>query len=213
MKINQVEELTGIPKKNIRFYEDEGLIDPGRSPSNGYRNYSLKDVEQLERIKLRRKLDVSCENIRRLSRGETTISQVMEDQLLKIRPLQTDLDHVSRVAELLKEENRSFQEFKAQDYLETITKMEKEGIRFMNVQKSDVRKLRKAAILSALVSIGFFILMIILILWGNSVDPIPSYVVMIFILMLGVPVIGVMIALIQRLKEVGKGEINEASKY
>lgn len=30
MKINQVAELTGITSKNIRFYEDQGLITPGR---------------------------------------------------------------------------------------------------------------------------------------------------------------------------------------
>ena len=32
MKINQVEELVGITKKNIRFYEDEGLVSPDRNP-------------------------------------------------------------------------------------------------------------------------------------------------------------------------------------
>ena len=39
MKINEVEALVGIPKKNIRFYESEGLLKPERS-SNGYRDYS-----------------------------------------------------------------------------------------------------------------------------------------------------------------------------
>ena len=37
MKINQVEELTGITKKNIRFYEEQKLISPQRNPANGYR--------------------------------------------------------------------------------------------------------------------------------------------------------------------------------
>ena len=36
MKINQVEELVGITKKNIRFYEDQGLISPERNRDNGY---------------------------------------------------------------------------------------------------------------------------------------------------------------------------------
>lgn len=30
MKINQVAELAGITSKNIRFYEDQGLITPDR---------------------------------------------------------------------------------------------------------------------------------------------------------------------------------------
>ena len=36
MKINQVEELVGITKKNIRFYEEQGLLNPDRDPENGY---------------------------------------------------------------------------------------------------------------------------------------------------------------------------------
>ena len=69
MKINQVEELTGITKKNIRFYESEGLIAPGRDPANGYREYDLENVRALLGIKLLRKLDVSCEKIRELQEG------------------------------------------------------------------------------------------------------------------------------------------------
>ena len=36
MKINQVEQLVGITKKNIRFYEEQGLLSPGRNRENGY---------------------------------------------------------------------------------------------------------------------------------------------------------------------------------
>ena len=51
MKINEVEAAVGVTKKNIRFYEEEGLITPGREPGNGYRSYSQTDVERLRRIK------------------------------------------------------------------------------------------------------------------------------------------------------------------
>ena len=47
MKINEVEAAVGVTKKNIRFYEEEGLITPGREPGNGYRSYSQTDVERL----------------------------------------------------------------------------------------------------------------------------------------------------------------------
>mgnify|MGYP003270895281 CR=1 FL=1 len=52
MKINEVEAAVGVTKKNIRFYEEEGLISPRREPGNGYRSYSEADVERLRRIKL-----------------------------------------------------------------------------------------------------------------------------------------------------------------
>ena len=66
MKIYQVEELVGITKKNIRFYEDQGLLCPKRNPENDYREYSLADVRTLEKIKLLRKLSVPIEEIRLL---------------------------------------------------------------------------------------------------------------------------------------------------
>ena len=44
MKINEVEAAVGVTKKNIRFYEEEGLISPRREPGNGYRSYSAADV-------------------------------------------------------------------------------------------------------------------------------------------------------------------------
>ena len=52
MKINEVETLVGITKKNIRFYEAEGLLTPLRNSENGYRDYGEADIEALRRIKL-----------------------------------------------------------------------------------------------------------------------------------------------------------------
>ena len=56
MKINEVEALVGITRKNIRFYEAEGLLSPRRNSQNGYRDYGETEVEVLRRIKLLRKL-------------------------------------------------------------------------------------------------------------------------------------------------------------
>ena len=73
MKINEVEQLVGVTKRNIRFYEKEGLLSPGRT-DNGYRDYSEADVEALRKIKLLRKLDVPLEEIRRMQQGTLTLT-------------------------------------------------------------------------------------------------------------------------------------------
>ena len=65
MTIKEIEELTGLARANIRFYEREGLISPERM-SNGYRNYSNDDLQVLLRIKLLRSLNVSIEEIKSL---------------------------------------------------------------------------------------------------------------------------------------------------
>ena len=58
MKIKQVEELVGITRKNIRFYEEQGLLNVARA-ENGYREYHQADVIRLQEIKLFRKMDIS----------------------------------------------------------------------------------------------------------------------------------------------------------
>ena len=78
MKINEVEQLVGITKKNIRFYEDQGLIHPERNKTNGYRDYSEGDVSLLLKIKLLRRLAIPIEEIRRLLEGRLTLRDCME---------------------------------------------------------------------------------------------------------------------------------------
>ena len=46
MNISEVAEKTGLPPKTIRYYEDIGLVSPGRR-TNGYRDYASPDVYRL----------------------------------------------------------------------------------------------------------------------------------------------------------------------
>ena len=71
MKINEVEAQVGVTKKNIRFYEEKGLIAPRRNSENGYREYGPGEVEQLKQIKLLRKLGVPLRRSAGCSRGAT----------------------------------------------------------------------------------------------------------------------------------------------
>ena len=73
MKINEVEALVGITKKNIRFYEEQGLLSPRRNSENGYRDYGQEEVDTLRQIKLLRKLGVPLEEIRRMQAGRITV--------------------------------------------------------------------------------------------------------------------------------------------
>ena len=92
MKINEVEALVGIPKKNIRFYESEGLLKPERS-SNGYRDYSEEEAEILRRIKLLRKLGVPLEEIRKMQSGTHTVGDGMRRHLIT---LERDMENLKQ---------------------------------------------------------------------------------------------------------------------
>ena len=61
ININQVEKLTGVSKRNIRFYEKEGLLLPKRNSENGYRVYDETEIWRIKVIKMLRMLDMPLE--------------------------------------------------------------------------------------------------------------------------------------------------------
>ena len=66
MNINQVEKITGVSKRNIRFYEKEGLILPKRNNENGYRVYDEYDIWRIKVVKMLRMLDMPLEEIKKV---------------------------------------------------------------------------------------------------------------------------------------------------
>ncbi len=65
MNIGQIASKTGLPAKTIRYYEDIGLIRPGRD-SNGYRVFAETDAHKLGFLGRARALGFSIEECRKL---------------------------------------------------------------------------------------------------------------------------------------------------
>ena len=65
MNISQVGKETGLPVKTIRYYEEIGLITPGRS-ENGYRQFAQDDLHKLAFIGRARSLGFTIEDCRSL---------------------------------------------------------------------------------------------------------------------------------------------------
>jgi DNA-binding transcriptional MerR regulator len=213
MKINQVAELAGITSKNIRFYEEQGLITPGRDPQNGYREYTLEDAEQLERIRLLRQLGIPCDTIRRLQNGELDFDTCMSEHMAKLDREGENLGHMKALCRMLSDEVDDISEIKASVYLERMKELEKGGVRFMNVNNSDVKKRRNGAIIAAAAVVIFMIAAIALIIWADGIEPAPKGILIFMIAVFGIVIVGVLIALSQRLKELKGGELDEADKY
>lgn len=214
MKINQVEELVGITKKNIRFYEDQGLIRPERNRDNGYREYSLKDVELLNKIKLLRSLDVPIEEIRKLESNEVSMIDCLDRHISHFTHRQQELNVMKEMCREMIEADVQFDSLQADSYLEEMRKLEKGGVRFMDVNKTDIKKSKRGPIIAATVSIIFFVAMIVFIGWAEFTDPeTPIGFVVVIVLLFTAMIVGTLIALKERLKEIEGGEINEARKY
>jgi DNA-binding transcriptional MerR regulator len=65
MNIGQAAELSNLPAKTIRYYEDIELVTPERG-DNGYRKYSEKDIHRLRFVQRARSLGFSIEECRLL---------------------------------------------------------------------------------------------------------------------------------------------------
>lgn len=217
MKINEVEAAVGVTKKNIRFYEEEGLISPRREPGNGYRSYSQEDVERLRRIKLLRKLDVPLADIRAMLEGECSLAEGMSHQLERLSTRRTDLEEAIRFCEQLKQEPGSLSELNVEQTLTRLTAKEEQGVSFVNIEQVD----RKAErIKGALVGAGLFTAIMMmsmgLIVWALWIDPQDVPPLPILVVLFGIPtacIVGTLKVLADRIKEIRKGEEDAYRNY
>jgi len=213
MKIKQVEELVGITKKNIRFYEDQGLLEVKRA-ENGYREYSLNDVKRLQEIRLLRKLAIPIEDMRQMYAGQKSLRSCLEYQVEEMERQKKNLVQVQAFCEELLNADLSLETLDATQCLEQMERLEKEGTNFMDVRKTDVHKKKIiGAALGGGIMVIFMAAMIGITIWGSMEDPVQ---IGFMLFMIGIPaavIIGVIAALIGRVKEIKGGEEDEASKY
>lgn len=82
MKINEVMKETGLTKKAIYYYENEGLIKPRKDPVNNYRNYTREEVRKLIVINILRRLDVPIKAISEILVNSVSMKEVLKEQLV-----------------------------------------------------------------------------------------------------------------------------------
>ena len=217
MKINEVESLVGMTKKNIRFYEDQGLISPSRNKENGYRTYSAEDIKTLEQIMLLRKLSVPLEEIRSLQKGDSTVADCMKRHLVLLQRQQSNLSHAIEFCNSLTNSDILLSDLNAHEILKEMDIMENKGTSFNDIKRKDVKVASYAgAIVASLIIIAFSIGMILLFKWAFEVAPEeapPLWFVIGLCAFFLACIIGAIISLVQRFKEINKGEIDEAKKY
>ena len=216
MKINEVERLIGITKKNIRFYEEQGLLNPNRNKENGYRDYNEDDIRTLEQIKLLRKLGLPLDEIRMMQAGRSTIADSMRRHLVILEREKQNLAQSEALCRQLKEEEGTLQNLDAKILLEEMERLEQKGAAFQNKQKYDMRLSYVApvliSVLMVLLMAGFMVMMA----WTAKFDPDEAPPLAFTVIMMAIPLAvigGVIYALLQRIGEIKKGEIDDARKY
>ncbi len=102
MNIKDVAEISRLPAKTIRFYEEIGLVRPGRA-SNGYRRFTERDLHKLTFIGRARSLGFTVEDCRTLlslyedrHRASAEVKRIAEDHLSRMRAKIEELEVMRR---------------------------------------------------------------------------------------------------------------------
>ena len=66
MEIRELVKSTGVSAKTIRYYEEIRILPPAARKPNGYREYSIVDVDRLKLVAGARRLDFGLEEIREI---------------------------------------------------------------------------------------------------------------------------------------------------
>ena len=216
MKINEVEALAGIAKKNIRFYEEQGLISPRRNPENGYRDYADEDVLVLRRIRLLRKLDVPIDEIRLMLSGSHTVGDGMRRHLISLERQQRNLQQAMELCQELAYQDIPISQLDTESLLTRMETLEQAGTSFHDVAAQDIKKRYIAPVVVTAIVVTVMIALSALLLWALSLDPEQAPPIWFVAVILGLFIavgVGCVTALAQRIREIQKGEIDDAKKY
>ena len=216
MKINEVEALVGITKKNIRFYEAEGLLTPRRNSENGYRDYGEAEVETLRRIKLLRKLGFPLEEIRQMQTGSRTVGDGMRRHLVTLEREQENLRSAAQLCAGLTDCAEKLDALDAQSLLEKMEEMEQSGTTFQNKQSQDIRVRYVAPVVVTVLMVLLMLELIWLFLWAFETDPAgapPLPLLAVFVAVPAFVALGVILSLVQRIREIGRRELDDAKQF
>ena len=207
MKIKQVEELVGITSKNIRFYENQGLLTPERA-ENGYREYHQKNIDELKKIKLFRKLGISVEEIKAVLGGDKKLGDCLERHVEVLNKERENLDNMQKLSMAILQGNADVDNLNTDEWLDEMEKMEKEGAGFVDLSKIDIHMKKKMGAL-----IGGAAVIIFMLAWIGCKEQIPACIFILFTAIPVIVIVCVIVAIRSRIKEIEGGEEDEAAKY
>lgn len=104
MKIKQAAEKSGLTPRNIRFYEESGLIGVGRE-ENGYREYNDQDIIRLKQIRILRELGIGIEDIRSYFRKQVSLNELMKKRKEGLKAQKEDVQLLLDLCESIEKQN------------------------------------------------------------------------------------------------------------
>ena len=98
MRLNEVIKQVDLSKIAIKFYEEKGLLKTKRD-SNGYRNYTDKDISLLKEISSYRKMGIGLSDIKEILNDKSVLKQILIEKKKEITISQNELEALEKFIE------------------------------------------------------------------------------------------------------------------
>lgn len=121
--VKEVQELTGVSIRTLRYYDEIGLLKPTEVTEAGYRLYDENSLKNLRRIMLFRELEVPLMEIKEImKKSEKDNRKFLETQKEKLEMRRNYLNGmIEWVSDMLKGEDKmSFEAFNDEDVQKVI---------------------------------------------------------------------------------------------
>lgn len=93
MKSSEVEKKLNVLRTTLRYYEDEGFIQPQRD-ENGYRNYSEEDINKLKLILQLRSMEIPIDDIKAIMQGKVPLEEYLNFKKVSIEEEKRNLKDI-----------------------------------------------------------------------------------------------------------------------
>lgn len=98
MRLNEVIKQVDLSKRAIKFYEEKGLLKTKRD-SNGYRNYTDKDISLLKEISSYRKMGIGLSDVKEILNDKSVLKQILIEKKKEITISQNELEALEKFIE------------------------------------------------------------------------------------------------------------------
>ena len=213
MRIKEVEDLVGITKKNIRFYEKEGLLTPGRELENSYRDYTEDDVKRLRVIKLLRKLDMPISAISDVLENRLTLPEALHLHALLLEEQRCGIVNAQRVCRLISESWDSLSELDTERYLAEIQRGEENSTELVDIHRKDTVKKYRESVIVSIVIVALLLVLAVFLIYLKQAGTMSTGVLLACAAIIVIVLVGVVAAIIARMKEIRGGEENDLGNY
>jgi len=95
----ELAKITGVTKKTLRYYHDIGLLEPDAYKENGYKQYSVKSVEQLQKILMLKYLQFPLDEIKEALNRDNSVDTFAKQEELII----SQIEHLNEVLKAVKD--------------------------------------------------------------------------------------------------------------